>query len=141
MTLFLYWQNREFSDIRNRHRRSRGTLLQLSDVRLGIVLRRSEQPVLGPRDAGRFNSVNCCRDSFHRVALATLEHAVLESSDAGVYTLEIHAFPTGRAARTFCRRQLRQSTSHGFVQLASGLPVGLSGHLARCYRIQSSQPH
>jgi hypothetical protein len=66
-----------------------------------------------PTWTGRFNSVNCCRDSFHRVALATLEHAVLESSDAGVYTLQIHAFPTGRAARTFCRRQLRQSTSHG----------------------------
>jgi hypothetical protein len=96
-----YWQNSEFSDVRNRHRRSRGTLLQLSDVRLGIVLRRSEQPVLGPPDAGRFNPVNRRRDSFHRVALATLEHAVLESSDAGFYTLQIHAFPTGRAARTF----------------------------------------
>jgi hypothetical protein len=36
-----------------------------------------------PTWTGRFNSVNCCRDSFHRVALATLEHAVLESSDAG----------------------------------------------------------
>jgi hypothetical protein len=49
--------------------------------RLGIVLRRSEQPVLGPREAGRFNPVNRRRDSFHRVAVATLEHAVLESSD------------------------------------------------------------
>jgi hypothetical protein len=82
-------------------------------VRLGILLRRREQPALGPLDAGRFNQVNRRRDSFHCVALATLEHAVLESSDAGVYTLQIHAFPTGRAARTFGRRQLRQSASHG----------------------------
>ena len=81
--------------------------------RLGIVLRRSKQPVLGPRDAGRFNPVNRGRDSFHRVALATLEHAVLESSDAGFYTLQIHAFPTGRAARTFGWQQLRQSSAHG----------------------------
>src|SRR5258707_4174249 len=53
--------------------------------RFRTLLRRREQPALGPRDAGRFNPVNRRRDSFHCVALATLEHAVLESSDAGVY--------------------------------------------------------
>src|SRR6266404_9548217 len=72
----------------------------VNPVRLGILLRRREQPAFGPLDAGRFNPVNRRRDSFHRVALATLEHAVLESSQAGVYTLQIHAFPTRWAART-----------------------------------------
>src|SRR5258705_12872232 len=86
----------------------------VNPVRLGILLRRPELPAFGPLGAGRFNPVNRRRDSFHRVALATLEHAVLESSDAGVYTLQIHTLPTGRAARTFGRQQLRQSTSaHG----------------------------
>ena len=82
-------------------------------VLLGL-LRRREQPAFGPLGAGRFNPVNRRRDSFHCVALATLEHAVLESSDTGVYSLQVHAFPALRARRTFGRQQLRQSTSaHG----------------------------
>jgi hypothetical protein len=74
-----------------------------------LLLRGREQRTFGPLGARRFHSVNRRRNSFHRVALATLEHAVLESSDAGVYTLQVHAYPTRRAARTFSRQQLRQS--------------------------------
>ncbi len=68
---------------------------------------RRELPAFGPLGAGRFNPVNRRRDSFHRAALATLEHAVLEASQAEVYTLQIHAFPTRWAARTFGPQQLR----------------------------------
>jgi hypothetical protein len=79
-----------------------------------ILLRRREQRTFCPLGARRFHSVNRRRNSFHRVAPATLEHAVFESSDAGVYTLQAHAIPTRRARRTFGRQQLRQSTSaHG----------------------------
>jgi hypothetical protein len=79
-----------------------------------ILLRRREQRTFGPLGAGRFDPANRRRNSFHRVARATLEHAVLESSDAGVYTLQIHALPTRRAGRTFSRQQLRQSAcAHG----------------------------
>jgi hypothetical protein len=79
-----------------------------------ILLRRREQRTFGPLGAGRFHPANCRRNSFHRVAPATLEHTVLESSDAGVYTLQIHALPTRRAGRTFSRQQLRQSAcAHG----------------------------
>ena len=68
----------------------------------------------GPLGASRFHSVNHSRNGFHRVAPTALEDAVLESSHAGVHTLQIHAFPARRAARTFGRQQLRQSTSaHG----------------------------
>ena len=72
-----------------------------------ILLRRREQRSFGPLGAGRFHPANRRRNSFHRVAPATLEHTVLESSDAGVYTLQIHALPTRRAGRTFSRQQLR----------------------------------
>jgi hypothetical protein len=79
-----------------------------------ILLRRREQRAFCPLGARRFHSVNRRRNSFHRVAPATLEHAVFESSDAGVYTLQAHAIPTRRARGTFGRQQLRQSTSaHG----------------------------
>ena len=79
-----------------------------------ILLRRREQRTFGPLGAGRFHPANRRRNSFHRVAPATLEHTVLESSDAGVYTLQIHALPTRRAGRTFSRQQLRQSAcAHG----------------------------
>ena len=79
-----------------------------------ILLRRREQRSFGPLGAGRFHPANRRRNSFHRVAPATLEHTVLESSDAGVYTLQIHALPTRRAGRTFSRQQLRQSAcAHG----------------------------
>ena len=74
-----------------------------------LLLRGREQRTFVPLGARRFHSVNRRRNSFHRVALATLEHAVLESSDAGVYALQVHAYPTRRAARTFSRQQLRQS--------------------------------
>ena len=68
----------------------------------------------GPLGARRFHSVNHSRNGFHRVALATLEHAVLEPSDTGVYSLQVHAFPALRARRTFGRQQLRQCTAaHG----------------------------
>jgi hypothetical protein len=74
----------------------------------------AEQPAFGRLGATRFRSTNRRRNGFHRVAPAALEDAVLESSHAGVYTLQIHAFATRRAARTFGRQQLRYSTSaHG----------------------------
>jgi hypothetical protein len=80
----------------------------------GRTKRQREQRTFGPLGAGRFDPANRRRNSFHRVARATLEHAVLESSDAGVYTLQIHALPTRRAGRTFSRQQLRQSAcAHG----------------------------
>ena len=72
---------------------------------LGFSL--AEQPTFGPLGAARFRSTNRRRNGFHRVAPAALEDAVLESSHAGVYTLQIHTFPTRRAARTFPRQQLR----------------------------------
>ena len=72
---------------------------------LGFSL--AEQPTFGPFGAARFRSTNRRRNGFHRVAPAALEDAVLESSHAGVYTLQIHAFLTRRAARTFLRQQLR----------------------------------
>jgi hypothetical protein len=72
---------------------------------LGFSL--AEQPTLGPIGAARFRSINRRRNGFHHVAPAALEDAVLESSHAGVYTLQIHAFPTHWAARTFGRQQLR----------------------------------
>ena len=79
-----------------------------------ILLRGGEQRTFGPLGARRFHSVNRRRNSFHRVAPATLEHAVLESSDAGIYTLQVHAIPTLRAPRTCGRQKLRQCTSaHG----------------------------
>jgi hypothetical protein len=72
---------------------------------LGFSL--AEQPTFGPLGAARFRSTNRRRNGFHRVAPAALEDAVLESSHAGVYTLQIHAFATRRAPRTFGRQQLR----------------------------------
>jgi hypothetical protein len=66
---------------------------------LGFSL--AEQPTFVLLGAARFCSTNRRRNGFHRVAPAALEDAVLESSHAGVYTLQIHAFPTRRAARTF----------------------------------------
>jgi len=72
---------------------------------LGFSL--AEQPTFGSLGAARFRSTNRRRNGFRRVAPAALEDAVLESSHAGVYTLQIHAFPTRRAARTFGRQQLR----------------------------------
>jgi hypothetical protein len=67
----------------------------------------------GPLGARRFHSVNHSRNGFHRVAPATLE-SVLEPSDTGVYSLQVHAFPALRARRTFGRQQLRQCTAaHG----------------------------
>lgn len=79
-----------------------------------ILLRRREQRTFGPLGARKFHSVNRRRNSFHRVASATLEHAVLESSDAGVYALQVHAILALRAWRTFGQQQLRQCTSaHG----------------------------
>ena len=67
----------------------------------------AEQSTFGRLGATRFRSTNRRRNGFHRVAPAALEDAVLESYHAGVYTLQIHAFPTRRAARTFGRQQLR----------------------------------
>ena len=79
-----------------------------------ILFRKRELQTFAPLGIARFHPVNRRRNSFHRVAPATLEHAVLESPDAGVYTLQVHANPTLRAWRTFGRQQLRQSTSaHG----------------------------
>jgi hypothetical protein len=79
-----------------------------------ILLRRREQRTFGPLVVGRFHPANRRRNSFHRVAPATPEHTVLESSDAGVYTLQIHALPTRRAGRTFSRQKLWQSAcAHG----------------------------
>jgi hypothetical protein len=79
-----------------------------------ILLRRRVQRPFGPLGAGRFHPANSRRNSFQRVASATLEHTVLESSNAGVYTLQIHALPTRRAGRTFSRQQQRQSAcAHG----------------------------
>jgi hypothetical protein len=72
---------------------------------LGFSL--AEQPTFALLGAARFRSTNRRRNGFHRVAPAALEDAVLESSHAGVYTLQIHAFPTRRAARTFGWQQLR----------------------------------
>jgi len=78
--------------------------------------RRRELRTFVPPGVGRFHSVNRRRNSFHRVTLATLEHAVLKSFDAGVYTLQIHAYPTRRAGRTFSPQQLRQSAcAHGCI--------------------------
>jgi hypothetical protein len=72
----------------------------------------------GPLGASRFHSVNHSRNGFHRVAPATLEHAVLEPSDTGVYSLQVHAFPALRARRTFGRQQLRQCTAaHGCTRV------------------------
>jgi len=72
----------------------------------------------GPLGASRFHSVNHSRNGFHRVAPATLEHAVLEPSDTGVYSLQVHAFPAFRARRTFGRQQLRQCTAaHGCTRV------------------------
>jgi hypothetical protein len=79
-----------------------------------VLLRRRERRTFGPLGARTFHSVNRRRNSLHHVAPATLEHAVLESSDAGVYTLQVHAIPALRAWRTFGQQQLRQCTSaHG----------------------------
>ena len=74
------------------------------DIAKGEII---EQPTFGRLGATRFRSTNRRRNGFHRVAPAALEDAVLESSHAGVYTLQIHAFATRRAARTFGRQQLR----------------------------------
>src|SRR2546430_4598576 len=67
----------------------------------------AEQSTFGRLGATRFRSTNRRRNGFHRVAPAALEDAVLESSQAGVYTLQIHAFATRPAARTFGRQQLK----------------------------------
>jgi hypothetical protein len=72
---------------------------------LGFSL--AEQLTFDPLGAARFRSTNRRRKGLHRVASAALEDAVLESSHAGVYTLQIHIFPTRRAARAFCWQQLR----------------------------------
>jgi hypothetical protein len=95
-------------------------------VRLACHFRDVSNGLSAPLGAGRFHSVNRRRNSFHRVASAALEHAVLESSNAGVYTLQVHAIPTRRAWRTFGRQQRRQSTSpHGYSpsQLTSALTI------------------
>src|SRR5260370_25274410 len=81
---------------------------------VGNITSETRSTGFGPLGASRFHSVNHSRNGFHRVALATLEHAVLEPSDTGVYSLQVHAFPTLRARRTFGRQQLRQCTAaHG----------------------------
>ena len=83
----------------------------------------AEQPTFGPFCAARFRSTNRRRNGFRREAPAALEDAVLESSHAGVYTLQIHAFPTRRAAGTFGRQQFRQSIStHGHSPSELSLP-------------------
>jgi hypothetical protein len=71
------------------------------------ALRARVGATFGRLGAARFSSTNRRRNGFHRVASAALEDAVLESSHAGVYALQIHAFATRRAARTFGRQQLR----------------------------------
>ena len=65
-------------------------------VRLALLLGRRKQPIFGPLGARRFHPVNRRRNSFHRVAPATLEYAVLESSDARVYTVACESDTSGR---------------------------------------------
>jgi hypothetical protein len=91
------WTEMDIEDLR--------AAIEHSRTMLGFSL--AAQPTLGPLGAARFRSTNRRRNGFHRVAPAALEDAVLESSHAGVYALQIHAFPTRRAARTFGRQQLR----------------------------------
>ena len=73
------------------------------DIAKGEII---EQPTFGRLGATRFRSTNRRRNGFHRVAPAALGDAVTILS-AGVYTLQIPAFATRRAARTFGRQQLR----------------------------------
>jgi hypothetical protein len=86
-----------------------GLRVQIRNIGLFDFHPTSETLVTGPLGAERFHPANARRNSFYRAAPATHEHTVLESSDAGVYTLQIHALPTRRAGRTFSRQQLRQS--------------------------------
>jgi hypothetical protein len=95
----------------------------LKPRRPALMFSLAEQPTFGRLSATRFRSTNRSRNGFHRVAPATLEDAVLESSHARVYTLQIHAFATCRAARTFGRQQLRYSTpAHGHSPSELSLP-------------------
>ena len=91
----------------------------------------AEQPTFGPFCAARFRSTNRRRNGFRREAPAALEDAVLESSHAGVYTLQIHAFPTRRAAGTFGR-------GPGFVssRRESISRRGLVPAVTLCFRIR-----